>query len=634
MRTDPTRANDDLAAIDEEPVNIPGEELPEEVEEEVITAVGAEDTEEETDGRPRRKNKGHTEEGSEQVPNEHISEEVVDSIETPDEEIEENNGISVPDEEAEDVASCSQKKEGVSVVSSEDGHHGNTETAARKVRKAIQDGSSKTFCETCKASFKNFRYHYTSASHLRAVEEVAALGDTLIDSGEVDEEKNYHCHPCKYSTNSLKEFDSHIDLQVHMKRLQSHRGVKTNLKCNLCNFSCDRTDRYKIHARCKKHFKNDEKFNKNLSSNSAKSMKKSSVQSHAVNKKKDSSSNESDANSPVGDRQRKNKIKRVKEALLRNNDENVEDVNENMETNIKSMQVQRKRKITLRNEVFESDDDESRGRKVEKPKRLKDNLKIVKKKNTVMEENVAKVAVTESEDDDHEENVKKPKRSLKKNKQTNPVSLDVTATQSRFGRTRKVNKKYVRQSCVYNTPVEDSAEKDKNVIKRNSKDKAKLPVESSPEHDNGTKSKNKVKPKPNSRRVVEDHGNMIEESSPEVIKLKSKAAKKVPNPFKKPSLVENDNNETEPVNVGEILKKISVKPKTVKQRLQNAEAMKEYNENHEDDIFGEQPSSKSSKISLKASKTTLLNDPDSDSDQDISVHSARTPVTGWYMCIL
>merc|ERR1712073_186747 len=264
-----------------------------------------------------------------------------------------------------------------------------------------------------------------SASHLRAVEEVAALGDTLIDSWEVDEEKNYHCHPCKYSTNSLKEFDSHIDLQVHMKRLQNHRGVKTNLKCNLCNFSCDRTDKYKIHARCKKHFKNDEKFNKNLSSNSAKSMKKSSVQSHAVNKKKDSSSNESDANSPVGNRQRKNKIDRVKEALLRNNDKNVEDVNENMETNIKSMQVQRKRKIAVRNEVFESDDDESRGRKVEKPKRSKDNLKLVKKKDTVSKENVAKVAVTESEDNDHEENVEKPKSlkgpSLKKKKQTDPV---------------------------------------------------------------------------------------------------------------------------------------------------------------------------------------------------------------------
>ena len=631
MRTDPTRANDDLAAIDEEPVNIPGEELPEEVEEEVITAADGEGTEEETDDRPRRKKKGHTEEGSEQVPNEHISEEVVDSIETPDEEIEEDNGISGPDEEAEDVASCSHKKEGVE--SSEDSHHRNTETAARKVRKTSQDRSFKTFCETCQASFKNYWYHYQSASHLRAVAEIAALGDTLKDSGEVDEERNYHCHPCKYSTNSLKEFDSHIDLQVHMKRMGSHRGVKTNLKCNLCNFSCDRTDRYKIHLKTLKHGKNDSNFNKNLSSNSAKSKKKSNVQSHASNKKKDSSSNESDANSPVGNRQRKNKINSVKEALLRNNDENVEDVNENVETNIKSMQVQRKRKITVRNEVFESDDDESRGRKVEKPKRYKDNLKIVKKKNTVMEENVAKVAVTESEDDDHEENVEKPKISLKKKKQTNPVSLDVTATQSRFGRTRKVNKKYVRQSCVYNTPVEDSAEKDKNVIKRNSKDNAKLPVESSPEHDNGIKFKNKAKP--NARRVVEDHDNMIEESSPEVIKSKSKAAKKVPNPFKKPSLVENDNNETEqPVNVGEILKKISVKPKTVKQRLQNAEAMKEYNENHEDDIFGEQPSSKSSKISLKASKTTLLNDPDSDSDQDISVHSARTPVTGWYMCIL
>merc|ERR1719412_466259 len=169
--------------------------------------------------------------------------------------------------------------------------------------------------------------------------------------------------------------------------MKSHRGDKTNLKCNLCNFSCDRTDRYKIHAKTLKHCKNDSNFNKNLSSNSAKSKKKFNVQSHAANKKKDSSSNESDANSPVGNRQRKNKINRVKEALLRNNDENVE-------TNIKSMQVQRKRKITERNEVFESDDDESRGRKVEKPKSFKDNLKIVKKKNTVMEENVAKVAVT------------------------------------------------------------------------------------------------------------------------------------------------------------------------------------------------------------------------------------------------
>merc|ERR1719412_973990 len=176
--------------------------------------------------------------------------------------------------------------------------------------------------------------------------------------------------------------------------MKSHRGDKTNLKCNLCNFSCDRTDRYKIHAKTLKHCKNDSNFNKNLSSNSAKSKKKSNVQSHASNKKKDSSSNESDANSPVGNRQRKNEINRVKEALLRNNDENVEDVNENMETNIKSMQVQRKRKITVRNEVSESGDDESRGRKVEKPKRFKDNLKIVKKKNTVMEENVAKVAVT------------------------------------------------------------------------------------------------------------------------------------------------------------------------------------------------------------------------------------------------
>ena len=97
------------------------------------------------------------------------------------------------------------------------------------------------------------------------------------------------------------------------------------------------------------------------------------------------------------------------------------------------------------------------------------------------------------------------------------------------------------------------------------------------------------------------------------------------NPFKRAS--EKSVNEPASKGVGDILKKVSAKPKTVKQRIQNVEALKEFNENHEDDMFGEPVTT--SKSSLKFSKSTLLSqDPDSDSDNDISVHSARTPVTG------
>jgi len=103
------------------------------------------------------------------------------------------------------------------------------------------------------------------------------------------------------------------------------------------------------------------------------------------------------------------------------------------------------------------------------------------------------------------------------------------------------------------------------------------------------------------------------------------------NPFKKIS--ESTVIEHQPTkDVGEILKKVSAKPKTVKERIQNSEALKEFNENHEDDVF-DIPTQKSSVLgNLKVStKSTLLNqDPDSDSDQDISVHSARTPVTAYF----
>ena len=81
--------------------------------------------------------------------------------------------------------------------------------------------------------------------------------------------------------------------------------------------------------------------------------------------------------------------------------------------------------------------------------------------------------------------------------------------------------------------------------------------------------------------------------------------------------------------IGEILKKVSANPKTVKQRLQNVEALNNYNEDHEDDVFDEPVKSGSSGSLKTSTKSTLLSqDPDSDSDMDVSIHSARTPITG------
>ena len=142
---------------------------------------------------------------------------------------------------------------------------------------------------------------------------------------------------------------------------------------------------------------------------------------------------------------------------------------------------------------------------------------------------------------------------------------------------RKQNRRYQRASCVYNTPPEQELP-----------DK---PVQS---------------PQVSLRRVVLNPFRKKSVPSPE-----KEAAKK---PTK---------------DIGEILKKVSANPKTVKQRLQNAEAFKNFNEDHEDDLFEEQSTAKSSSGLLKATKSTLLSqDPDSDSDADISLHSARTPVTG------
>merc|ERR1739838_44519 len=152
---------------------------------------------------------------------------------------------------------------------------------------------------------------------------------------------------------------------------------------------------------------------------------------------------------------------------------------------------------------------------------------------------------------------------------------------SRFGRNLKRSALVSRKSCVYNTPPQEESEEE-------------------------------VQPEP-SRRVAD-------------ISLR----RTILDPFKK-------TKETLPLpkvatkNTEEILSKVTVKPSTVKQRMQNAEALNEYNENHEDDIFGTGlPKEKVKKPLLKKSKNTLLSlDSDSESEADISRQSARTPIQAY-----
>ena len=55
----------------------------------------------------------------------------------------------------------------------------------------------------------------------------------------------------------------------------------------------------------------------------------------------------------------------------------------------------------------------------------------------------------------------------------------------------------------------------------------------------------------------------------------------------------NEEDDEKQDSVDEILKKISAKPKTIKDRVKNAEALKKFNENFEDDMFGNKKSSAS-----------------------------------------
>jgi len=173
------------------------------------------------------------------------------------------------------------------------------------------------------------------------------------------------------------------------------------------------------------------------------------------------------------------------------------------------------------------------------------------------------------------------------------VEKHLVDNKSRFGRNIEKTKAMTRESCVYGTPEELTKEE---VPSKRQRDGSKT------KNTQNRKQKNKVVESP--RRTVVNPFKKSEESVPACKPVKS----------------------TE-----DILRRVSANPKTVKQRQQNAEALKEYNEDHEDDIFGE-PLQTMSKPSLMkpSTKTLLAEDSDSDSEHDISLHSARTPVTSYF----
>ena len=79
-------------------------------------------------------------------------------------------------------------------------------------------------------------------------------------------------------------------------------------------------------------------------------------------------------------------------------------------------------------------------------------------------------------------------------------------------------------------------------------------------------------------------------------------------------------------NVPKATSRILLNPKTIKDRQNNIEAVEEYNKNHEDDIF-EDIKSKGKKPLLK--KKNLLEDSDSKDKNEVSVHSAQTPLSAY-----
>ena len=226
-----------------------------------------------------------------------------------------------------------------------------------------------------------------------------------------------------------------------------------------------------------------------------------------------------------------------------------------------------------------------------------------------------------------EENEEEEPVSLKKQETVKGRPLD----ESRYGRKRKKNKAFARKSCVYTTPEfdeEDQEEGEETPEEWKEKPKKKRKAELAAAVSNAKPEirKSKAKQKEGEQALPQQRTkklNVSDSSLRRVVLDPARAKASLPKPAPPPP---KPTKSTE-----EILAKMSTNPKTVKQRQANMEAMEEYNENHEDDMFGGATiTAVKSKGSLfKPSSKTLLADTDSDDDQDVTLCSAKTPVTAY-----
>jgi len=534
---------------------------------------------------------------------------------------------------------------------------------------------------------------------------------------------NYYCNVCKFATNVMEDFIAHLSEKSHKENIfevNNKFNKPDSLQCRLCDYSTWRDQSFRKHCNTKRHL---DKNSAAIAMRRLESVPEASKSSRISQKKKSAAKTVSDYENPSKGKDSK-ASEGPKSSRKGNENEATEETNNFLQPSIPPIGKKAKGttgKITSNQRKSKLNKKRSSTEPIEDPEQ---NLQF---NSTKPKEAPRVVSSTSSTDEE-------------------PLN------QSRFGRVRKQNSKYVRQSCVYNTPEEPQEKIVKSKIDKtkNTSDEAvnvdkisrkKKTVEKPHSED---LEKDVVKPQRNKKsahnfKTLQKNDSSMESQSEEevqtdpeeeVVKVKSKGSKEgnkkisrktkikdqandeesedfmkskrikkfikdnktsskkrttkesqienephkedeelqenfvktskskkndkmdkisskksslkkgnqeeslrrtVLNPFKKISLTTVV--EQEPVkDVGEILKKVSAKPKTVKERIQNADAMKEFNENHEDDVF-DVPSKKSSVLAnLKVStKSTLLSqDPDSDSDQDISVHSARTPVTAYF----
>ena len=91
------------------------------------------------------------------------------------------------------------------------------------------------------------------------------------------------------------------------------------------------------------------------------------------------------------------------------------------------------------------------------------------------------------------------------------------------------------------------------------------------------------------------------------------------------------------------ISQLKSKPKTITDMMNNEKIRREFNKNHQDDLFKSNKAHHSKKNNDKNKKQTAEKSKhqttasairtelfDSDSEQDISLHSARTPITAFF----